>query len=349
VRPYNLLAVTALDFPVASPAGRAVAIERDAPYERRRQPVTIAFADYDRTRPLIDGRVKPNNIELRATNQWVGDFCHRPVYEEYDAAEISLSWYVAARDRGEPCIAIPIFPLRDPILAYVYTRLESPVIRPSDLIGKRIGVEGYRYTVNLWLRGLFRDHYGLSPEQVIWDSGEPEGAGYVVPTAITIELRPGKTAAQKLRDREVDAIFSPRVPKEFENGEPWIRRLFPDCQAEVQRLTRLLGYVPMSHTIVMKKELAERQPWIATSLYQAFVAAQKSADECCQIEKMLSYVDSMFLLEQQRAAYGSNPYRHGFAPNRRIMETFVRYAYEQGYISRQIPVEELFVPETLGL
>ncbi len=113
-----------------------------------------------------------------------------------------------------------------------------------------------------------------------------------MPTAITIELRPGKTAAQKLRDREVDAIFSPRVPKEFENGEPWIRRLFPDCQAEVQRLTRLLGYVPMSHTIVMKKELAERQPWIATSLYQAFVAAQKSADECCQIEKMLSYVET---------------------------------------------------------
>src|ERR1700693_5603182 len=81
------------------------------------RPLDIAFADYDCTPPLIDGLVKAKGLELRATNKWVGDFCTRPVYEEYDAAEMSLSWYVAARDRGEPCIAIPIFPLRDPILA----------------------------------------------------------------------------------------------------------------------------------------------------------------------------------------------------------------------------------------
>src|ERR1700761_856747 len=86
------------------------------PHEARAgklRPLDIAFADYDRTRPLIDGRVKPDGLELRATNKWVGDFCTRPVYEEYNAAEMSLSWYVAARDRGEPCIAIPIFPLRE--------------------------------------------------------------------------------------------------------------------------------------------------------------------------------------------------------------------------------------------
>jgi len=313
-------------------------------------PIDIAFADYDRTRPLIDGRVKATGLELRATNKWVGDFCTRPVYEEYDAAEISLSWYVAARDRGEPCIAIPIFPLRDPILAFVYTRADSPATKPSDLVGKRIGCDAYRYTINLWLRGLFKDHYGLAPEQVTWITGETEdAAGYVPPPHIKIELRKGTTAAQKLRNGEVDAIFSPRVPKEFIKGENWIRRLFPDCQGEVQRLTRRLGYVPVSHTIVMKKELAERHPWIAVNLYQAFVEAQKSADECCQIEKMVSYVDSMFILEQQRAAYGDDPFRNGFASNRKIMETFIRYAHEQGYISRQMPVEELFVPETLNL
>ncbi|HUK61187.1 MAG TPA: hypothetical protein VLV50_18295 [Stellaceae bacterium] len=329
-------------------SGVAVA-EHGRAHQDAQRPITIAFADYDRTRPLIDGHVTAKGIALSATNQWVGDFCHRPVYEEYDAAEISLSWFVAALDRGEPCIAIPIFPLRDPILAYVYTRADSPATRPADLAGKRIGVEGYRYTVNLWLRGLFKDHYGLAPEQVTWVSGEPEGAGYIIPKSVTVELRPGKTAAQKLRDGEVDAIFSPRVPVEFRNREPWIRRLFPDCQAEVQRLVRRLGYVPVSHTIVMKKDLAEREPWVASSLYEAFVAAQKCADECCQTEKMVSYVDSMFLLEEQRAAYGDDPYRHGFAQNRQVMETFVRYAHEQGYISRRMPIEELFVPATLDL
>ena len=313
------------------------------------RPIDVAFADYDRTRPLIDGRVKPQGIELRATNKWVGDFCTRPVYEEFDAAEMSLSWYVAARDRGEPCIAIPIFPLRDPILAFVYARTDSSIVRPSDLIGKRIGLEGFRFTISLMLRGIFKDHYGLAPEQVTWITSEAELNDYVPPSNIKIELRKGKSAPQKLKDGEVDAIFCPRVPAEFQNREPWIRRLFPDCQAEVQRLVKKLGYIPVSHTVVMKKALAEREPWIAVSLYNAFVAAQKQADECCWIEKMTSYVDSMFILEQQKAAYGNDPFRHGFAPNRKVMDDFIRYAHEQNYIARRMAPEELFVPETLGL
>ena len=91
--------------------------------------------------------------------------------------------------------AIPIFPLRDPILAFAYTRTDSPITQPSDLRGKRIGVDGYRYTVNLWLRGLFKEHYGFSPEEAIWVTGEPEGNGYIVPKNITVELRKGKTPA----------------------------------------------------------------------------------------------------------------------------------------------------------
>jgi 4,5-dihydroxyphthalate decarboxylase len=333
---------------VTSPDNGPIAAERTA-RAHDLFPIKIAFADYDRTRPLVDGRVKAEGIVLDATTQWVGDFCTRPVYEEYDAAEMSLSWYVAARDRGEPCIAIPVFPLRDPILAFVYTRTDAPFTKPSDLVGKRIGLQGYRYTINLWLRGLFKDHYGLAPEQVTWITGEPEGNGYVPPATIKLELRKGKSPAQRLKDGEVDAIFSPRVPKEFQNREPWIRRLFPDCQAEGQRLVKRLGYVPVSHTVVMKKELAEREPWVAVSLYNAFVAAQRTADEVCLTEKMVSYVDSMFLLEAQRAAYGDNPFIQGFAPNRPIIETFVRYAHEQGYIARSMPVDELFVPATLGL
>ena len=104
-------------------------------------PINMVLADYDRTRPLVDGRVKPAGIALNAKVQWVGDFCTRPVYEEFDAAEISLSWYVAARDRGEACIAIPVFPLRDPMWAFMYVRADSPITQPSHLIGKRIGAQ----------------------------------------------------------------------------------------------------------------------------------------------------------------------------------------------------------------
>lgn len=335
---------------MAAPDTGTVAPASVAVQARELYPVSVAFADYDRTRPLIDGRVKAKGLALRVTTQWVGEFCVRPVYEDYDAAEMSLSWYVAARARGEPCIAIPIFPLRDPILAFVYTRSDSPITHPSQLAGKRIGVEGYRYTVYLWLRGLFKEHYGFAPEQAIWATSETEANDYVVPANITVELNKGKTAIEKLREGEVDAIFAPRVPKEFLRREPWIRRLFPDCQNEVHRLVERLGFVPVSHTIVMKKELAEREPWVAQSLYHAFVDAQRCADELCQVEKCVSYVDSMFIMERQEAIYGANPFENGLTPaNRKNIETFVRYAHDQGYIPRPLGLDELFAPSTLDL
>ncbi|MFM9971166.1 MAG: ABC transporter substrate-binding protein [Burkholderiales bacterium] len=312
-------------------------------------PISMVVADYDRTRPLVDGRVKPEGIALNAKVEWVGDFCTRPVYEQYDAAEISLSWYLAARDRGENCIAIPVFPLRDPIWAFMYVREDSPITKPTDLIGKRIGMQGYRYTVNLWLRGLLKEYYGFSPEQATWVTSEIEGNGYEIPKNIPVELSQDKSPVQKLKDGEVDAVWLPRVPQPFQAREPWIRRLFPDCQGEVHRFVKRTGLLPFSHAVVINKSLAEREPWIAKSLFNAFVEAQRVADEICQIEKMTSYVDSMFILEAQQAVYGPSPFEHGLGEaNRRVMETFVRYAHEQGYISRRLSIEELFAVETLG-
>ena len=327
-----------------SPPDSGAAIARSDDRSQDLHPINMVLADYDRTRPLVDGRVKPEGIALNAKVQWVGDFCTRPVYEEYDAAEISLSWYVAARDRGEPCIAIPVFPLRDPMWAFMYVRADSPITQPSHLIGKRIGAQGYRYTVNLWLRGLLKEYYGFSPEQATWVTNEEEANGYVIPAHIPVELRPGKSPVERLRDGEVDAIWLPRVPKAFQDREPWIRRLFPDAQGEFHQFYKRTGLLPFSHTVVMNEGLVKSKPWIARSLYNAFVEAQRSVDEVCNIEKMVSYVDSMYLLEQQQAVYGANPFVHGLgAENRRLMEMFVRYAHEQGYISRRIPLEELFI------
>jgi 4,5-dihydroxyphthalate decarboxylase len=139
-------------------------------------------------------------------------------------------------------------------------------------------------------------------------------------------------------------------PKPFLDGEKWIRRLFPDAQAEMQSFVRRTGILPITHTVVMNRQLAEREPWIAKSIYDLFVAAQREADALCQTDpKMLSLADAVFIREQQQKVYGADPYVNGVEPNRRTVEAFVRYAHEQGYISRNIPVEELFVPETLSL
>ncbi len=331
--------------------GASTISERSAGTDRRPYPIKVAFSDYDRTRPLLDGRVKAKGLSLTASTAPIADFCLRPVYEEYDAAEMSFSWYVMAHDRGEPLTALPIFPLRMSVWAYVYVRADSPITKPRQLAGKKIGCEDvYRATVNLWLRGLFKEHYGLAPEQVTWVKDKDEDIGYVIPDGIKVEVRKGTQAEQNLKDGEVEAIFCVRTPKSFREGEPWIRRLFPDCQNEAQSFVRRTGIVPITHVVVVNRRLIDREPWIAESLYRAFVEAQQQADQINQIEpKRLSLLNSVYIVEQQRAAYGSNPYVHGVEPNRKIIETFVRYAHDQNYISRRIPIDELFVPSTLGL
>ena len=338
---------------VSPDSGQAV-VERDARTDSGLYPINLALSDYDRTRPIIDGRVKPAGIALKVDTAPISEFCREPVYEKYDFAEMSFSWYLMARDRGEPVIALPIFPLRMAVWAYAYVRADSPITRPSDLIGKTIGMERYRFTVHIWLRGLFKEYYGLAPEQVNWITASEEGAGYVIPKHIRHEMRKGTTdrttAEEHLKNGVVDAIYCTMQPQPFLNGEPWIRRLFPDAQAEMHSFVRRTGILPITHTVVMNEPLSRREPWLAQSMYRGFVEAQHHADELCQTDpKMLSLADAVFIREQQQKVYGTDPYVNGIAANRKTVEAFVRYAHEQGYISRNIPIEELFVPETLAL
>ena len=329
--------------------GEQAVIERGAAQTNGLFPLDLAVADYDRTRPIIDGRVKPAGIALNVTPRYVGDFCNKPVYEEYDVAEMSFSWYVTARDRGEPVVALPLFPLRMPALAYVFVRADAPYFEPRDLIGKRIGTPAYRFTVNLWLRGIFRDHYGLAPEQVTWVTCRTvDDAGYVVPANIKIIAVEDRTPEQLLERGEVDAIFVPGKLKSFVPGKSGLRRLFNDAQAEMQGYARRTGFLPVTHTIVMKQSLSEREPWISESLVQAFTEAQRQCDAFWLADaKHLSMADAVFFLEQHRAAYGADSWPQGLAANRPVVETFLRYAHEQGYTSRLLSVEDVFAPNTL--
>jgi 4,5-dihydroxyphthalate decarboxylase len=332
--------------------GGGLAVERQAPSAASPViPISIAMADYDRTRRLIDGRVRPDGIELKTSGLYIGDFCMKPVYESYDVAEMSFSWYVMARCRGEPVVALPIFPLRMSVFAYVLVRADSSYNEPKDLIGKRIGVTAFRMTVNMWLRGIFREHYGLEPERVTWiKTWNDEGAGYVIPSSIRYTVADNRTPEQLLDRGEVDAIYVPELPQSFVEGRSSFRRLFRDAQGEMRNFVRSTGILPITHVIVMKRSLGEQKPWVAESLFRAFCEAQRQSDEYWFAdEKHLAMSDAIFFLEQQRAAYGVNSWSHGFAKNRKVIETFLRYSHEQGYTRRRMSAEELFLENTLRL
>jgi 4,5-dihydroxyphthalate decarboxylase len=331
--------------------GDGITIERPSTRGGPILPVSIAMADYDRTRRLIDGRVRPDGIELITSGLYIGDFCTKPVYETYDVAEMSFSWYAIARCRNEPVIALPIFPLRMSVFAYVLVRSDSSYYEPRDLIGKRIGVTAYRMTVSMWLRGIFQEYYGLAPEQVTWvKTWRNEGAGYVIPSGIRFTVAENRTPEQLLERGEVDAIYVPELPLSFIEGKSSFRRLFKDAQAEMRSFVRRTEILPITHTVVMKKSLSEQKPWVSESLYRAFCEAQRQCDEYWFAdEKHLTMSDAVFFLEQQRAAYGVSSWTHGLSRNYKVVETFLRYAHEQGYTSRRLSPEELFPENTLRL
>ncbi len=325
--------------------------ERAAPSEAPAFPIDMAVASYDRTRPLLDGHVVPDGIALNAVARYVGEFCVEPVYEQYDVAEMSFSWYVTARSQGEPVIALPVFPLRMPVLAYVFVRTDAPFQAPRDLIGKRIGVPSYRFTVNLWLRGMFSEHYGLAPEQVAWVTCEKEeGAGYEVPPGIDISVAEGSTALDLLARGEVDAIYLPRMPEAYIDGDPNLRQLFPDAQAAMADYHARTGILPITHTLAIKESITVEAPWVSESLVKAFMESQQIADRACERDpKYFSLFDAPFYLSHNLRTYGAHSWAHGVEPNRKTIETFLRYAHEQNYTARRLAVEDLFPANTLSL
>ena len=190
--------------------------------------LTLLLADYHRTRPILSGEVTIPGVRFKPNRAGPGDACMSPVYEQFDIAEMSLSWYLMARCRGEPVIALPVFPLRMQIHPYLFCRASSGIERPEDLRGKRIGMDEYRLTVGLWARGILQEHHGVRPEDCEWVTSGPEGAGFEPPAGVKITVIRESSEDLLLRG-EIDAAIAPLIPVSFRKKDPRIRPYPRDC------------------------------------------------------------------------------------------------------------------------
>src|ERR1700722_18458753 len=130
----------------------------------------------------------------------------------------------------------------------------------------------YRLTVGLWARGILQERYGVLPNQIDWFTPEAEGAGFQVPADVRLTVANDDVEEMLLRG-EVDAVIAPNVPKAFRAGDPRIRRLFQPCRPAVEQYFADTGIFPITHTVVVREELLQREPWIVDSLVEAFDAA----------------------------------------------------------------------------
>jgi len=308
--------------------------------------LSLLLAEYHRTEPILSGRVVADGIKFATQLAIPGEACMRPVYEEYDIAEMSLSWYVMARARREPVIALPIFPLRMQIHPYIFCSPAAGIERPEDLKGKRIGMDQYRLTVGLWARGILQEYHGVRPQDCRWFTSEPESpdAGFQTPEGVSITLADQSTEQMLLRG-ELDALIPPNIVPSFRNHDPRIRRLFSNARATVNDYFRKTKIFPITHTLVVRQELFEQKPWLVASLLKAFNEMEEACRKSYEYAKRSAFPSAVLIREEEEEVFGNNPWEHGLTPcNQVVLEKFVQYANEQGYIPNRPALSDLFAP-----
>jgi 4,5-dihydroxyphthalate decarboxylase len=320
--------------------------------------LTLSCWDYDRTRALADGRVRAEGIELIYLNQPVEEtFWRMARFREFDCSEMSLSSYVATLNAQEPpFIAIPAFPSRFFRHSCIFICAKSGISRPEDLKGKRIGVPEYQMTAPVWIRGILSDDYGVKVTDVEHFSGGEEEPGrheklkLDLPASIRLRsIGPAQTLSQMIAEGEIDALVTARAPSTFHRYLERVRRLFPDyvdTEKEYFRRTRIF---PIMHTVVIRRDIYTRHPWVAQTLYKAFVQAKALACEMYnQTAAMAAMVPWLTAhIEEAKREMGEDWWPYGLAPNRHVLDTFLRYHHEQGLSKRRFAPEELFARETL--
>ncbi|MGH9057490.1 MAG: ABC transporter substrate-binding protein [Acidimicrobiales bacterium] len=318
--------------------------------------LSLACWDYDRTLPLSDGRVRPEGIELTYLNLPVEEtFFRMSRHGEFDAAEMSLSTYVLTQARGRPFVAIPVFPSRAFRHNGIYVHSGAGITKPEDLRGRVVGVPEYQVTAAVWIRGILAEHHGLPVGSVSYRTGGLRRPGRIEKVQTHpdgVEILPiGEHATLEgmLVSGEIDALYTPRTPEPFLARDPAVRRLFEDARAEEVKYFERTGIFPIMHTVVIRREVYDRDPWVANSMFKAFCEAKALVtdrlDETAASPSILPwcYDDA----SEARRLMGHDFWSYGVAANDNVLRTFLRYSYEQGLADRLYGPLELFPPATV--
>ncbi len=320
--------------------------------------LSVAIGNYDRNRPLIDGEVgidgvDPITMMLSPEEIFFRAFRH----QAFDVCELSLSSHLVGVARGTSAyVGVPAFLSRAFRHSAIYIRTDKGIAAPADLKGRRIGVPEYQLTAIVWARGILADDHGVKPSDIVWvrggleEPGRPEKIRLTLPPEIRIEDAPANGSLNAMLEAgEIDGFIGPRAPSCFDRGHPKVARLFPD-PATAADYYRRTGIFPIMHLLGVRRELAEKHPWLPGTLLKAFeqskrVAVAKLTDTSAT-KITLPFVEEQ--LAAARQLMGDDFWSYGMnEANRRALDAFCGHHHAQGLSERRVEVNELFHPSTL--
>jgi 4,5-dihydroxyphthalate decarboxylase len=323
-----------------------------------RLPITIATWDYDRVRALTDGRVQVEGCDVNYITMPVEECFERAYFHgEFEVAEIGFSPYLIALSRGvAPYVAVPAFLSRMFRHSAVYIRTDRAIEGPADLRGKRVGVPEYQMSAVMWFRGFLQDEFGIAAKDINWVQAGLEVPGrrdkfpLNLPEGFPLVSASDESLTAMLADGRLDAVMSARQPSCFVKGHPKVRRLFPDYRTAEREYYERSKLFPIMHAVGIRRDVLEKNRWLAASVYKAFLRAKRIADaelaETTALKIGLPWVTAE--LEATRDVMGADFWSYGTAANQKTLATMARYSFEQGLAVRLLTVEEMFAEGNLG-
>lgn len=327
--------------------------------------IKVAGYNLPRFSALFDGKVKIKGCDAEFIEMGIGDM-NTNVFsgsQDFDVTEVGLHPFMLAYANEEfrDYTLIPVFALRVFRHKSIFVREGSGIEKPEDLKGKKVGTPGYSSTSLTWIRGMLKDEYGIKPSDIQWVSSAKDSSAdlagkiskqeQVMPNGVVIKHgTPGKDESQLLIDGEIDALFHAAEPKAYAQGNPLVKRLFPDYRTVEQDYFKRTGIFPIMHCIAIKKSVLEENPWLAKAVFDAY---SKSKSYAYGFMQKVGWASDMLPwygqeLAETKKAMSKNFYSYGMtAENRKILEKLFEYSYDQGLAKRLLKVEDLFHETTL--
>ena len=320
--------------------------------------LSIGITNNPRTWPILDGTVKPDGIDLMPTVLHPSELFWRQLhFAEFALSEMSVSSFMIATGLGDQrFVGVPIYTTRRFYHTAILVRRKAGIETPTDLKGKRVGVPEYQQTAALWARGVLQHEFGIYPKDIeFWMERTPDkshggATGFKPPPGITVNQIPAdKSMGSMLLGGELDAALHylsgnnlvDRSRADLINN-PNFKYLFPDSVAEGIRYYRKTGIYPINHQAVVRRDVYEKEPWVAQNLLKAFIAANDIANE-----RRRAHVEYHLAAGLLSGDAKTPIVRHGMKANRHVIETIAQYSLEQCLTKRLIKLDEIYAPNVL--
>jgi 4,5-dihydroxyphthalate decarboxylase len=106
------------------------------------------------------------------------------------------------------------------------------------------------------------------------------------------------------------------------------------------------GIFPIMHTLVVNESLYREHPWVAESMYKAFVQSKDWCLEQMRFSGTMRYTLPWLFadIDEMHEVFGADPWAYGLEPNRPTLEALIMYLHDQRFLEQRVRIEDMFAP-----